>query len=201
MPPTPTDKVPKYSGVTKDGFFIQSDNLRDFALGNLQSFCITETMTEEEVIKHFDRDYKLPKDFPTPTNGERRPQYIDKDYVRSINRHHPVPAQGVEYSRNDKGEVEIDGLTFKHYDVPARDESETKELESILNGDYEGGMPLTWATRDLIMGFFHSSRVTLLSQIEAEVGMIDVAQFTYGTERDLVGLRWAVLDIIRSYRK
>lgn len=53
----------KYSGVTKDGYFIQSDSIDHFRLQELKSFCITETMTEAEIVKQFGLDYELPKDF------------------------------------------------------------------------------------------------------------------------------------------
>lgn len=62
----PNRKAVKYSAVTEDGLFIQSDNIDHFRLQDLKSFCITEQMTEEEVRKHFGRDYELPKDFSKP---------------------------------------------------------------------------------------------------------------------------------------
>lgn len=63
--PNKTIEEYKYSAVTKDGFFIQSNNIDDFRLQDLESFTVTEKMTKEEVIKHFGLDYKLPEDFPT----------------------------------------------------------------------------------------------------------------------------------------
>lgn len=53
----------KYSGITKDDYFIQSNNIDDFRLQDFKSFTYTEKMTEKEVIKRFGRNYDLPKDF------------------------------------------------------------------------------------------------------------------------------------------
>ena len=52
----------KYSGTTKDGYLIQSNNIEHFRLEKLKSFTITEYMTEKEIRKHFGTDYKLPND-------------------------------------------------------------------------------------------------------------------------------------------
>lgn len=55
----------KYGGLTKDGYLIKSNRIKDFKLHELLSFKITETMTETEVRKRFARDYNLPTDFKT----------------------------------------------------------------------------------------------------------------------------------------
>lgn len=57
------EKVYKYGGVTKDGLFIQSNNIEDFRIQEFVSFQVTERMTAEEINKHFGRYYPLPKDF------------------------------------------------------------------------------------------------------------------------------------------
>lgn len=56
-------KTYKYSGLTKDGYFIQSDILDHFKLQELTQFMVTETLTEKEIRKYFGTEYELPSDF------------------------------------------------------------------------------------------------------------------------------------------
>lgn len=63
MNPIKQKKIYKYTGLTKDGFLIQSDILDHFRLQDLTQFTVTEQMTEEQIRKEFGTDYDLPADF------------------------------------------------------------------------------------------------------------------------------------------
>lgn len=80
------DKPKKYSGLTKDNYFIESDSIEHFNIQDLQWFGVTETMSREEVDKRFNRLYSLPLDYkPMKTkepDNEQYPEYcphFDRD--------------------------------------------------------------------------------------------------------------------------